>query len=430
VAIRAESALRHGEDPRAHARLLGKVRDEALTGGTPPAAARQVISDSWRRMQSLGVDPSGSRDVAPLDVAELQRRRASSGLEPLMPHLRAGLLPVAEAAGQVLVVVDPDSRVLWREGSAAARRRADNLGFVDGSAWDEASVGTNAIGTSLVVDAPVNVFGAEHYADSHQPWTCAAAPLHDPVTGRLLGAVDLSGPAHTVHASTVALVDAVARLCVLELRAAHEQQLSGLRSHAAPMLARVRGRALAVTADGRVAAATGLAAPGRICLPEGLAAGPSWLPAYGLCSAEALPGGWLLRLLSSDPVADDVIGLELDLTCTGPGVPVVRVVGPSGDWRHELSLRHAEILLALVEHRSGLTAAQLAGHLFGDQSRTVTARAEVSRLRRTMGPLLLHQPYRIGSGVTVRLLLPANLGLLLPSSVAPVVQAIRARNLA
>ena len=56
----------------------------------------------------------------------------------------------------------------------------------------------------------MQVHAAEHYAEGHQPWTCAAAPLRDPVTGRVLGVVDLSGPASTVHPSTIALVDAVA----------------------------------------------------------------------------------------------------------------------------------------------------------------------------------------------------------------------------
>jgi len=63
---------------------------------------------------------------------------------------------------------------------------------------DEASVGANAVGTSLVVGTPVQVCAGEHDAEGHQSWTGAAAPVHDPATGTLLGALDLSGPAATV----------------------------------------------------------------------------------------------------------------------------------------------------------------------------------------------------------------------------------------
>jgi hypothetical protein len=415
-----ESGLPVGGDPRAHALLLSRVREAALGGGTPPVRPRAVIGASWRRVRWTGLDPAGTGEVPALGVAELQRRRAGSALAPLLPMLRARLLPVAEAAGQVMVVVDPEGRVLWREGGAEVRRRADALGFVEGSAWDEASVGTNAIGTSLVIGTPVHVHAGEHYAESHQPWTCAAAPLHDPITGRLLGAVDLSGPAHSVHASTIALVDAVARLAELELRQAVTQRVERLRTLAAPLLARLPGRALVVSADGCTAAATGITVPDRVVLPDGITAGTIWLPAFGRCTAEAVPGGWLLRV---DEGGDGVAGstaLELDLSATPAQV---RMTGPSGDWCHTLTLRHAEILLSLLLHPAGRSAAQLAQDLFGDPARTVTVRAEMSRLRRTLGPLLQHQPYRFGEDVRTELRLPP--GELLPASGAPVVQQQR-----
>lgn len=418
----AESALPPGGDARTHGLLLSRVREAALGGATPPAAPRPVIGASWRRMRWTGVDPSGATEVPALGVAELQRRREASELAPLLPLLRARLLPAAEAAGQIMVVVDPQGRVLWREGAADVRRRADALGFVEGSAWDEASVGTNAIGTSLVVGSTVHVHAAEHYAQSHQPWTCAAAPLHDPMTGRLLGAVDLSGPAHTVHASTVALVDAVARLAELEVRQAALHRVERLRSLAAPLLARLPGRALVVSTDGCTAAATGMTVTERVALPEGLCPGSAYVPSLGRCTAEALPGGWLLRLDDEPgPAQEGSHRLVLDLA---GAVPQVRVTGPSGDWSHGLTLRHAEILLALVVHPEGRSAAQLAQDLCGDPTRTVTVRAEVSRLRRTLGPLLRHQPYRIDEGVLAELLLPAA-GDLLPASSAPLVAAQR-----
>jgi GAF domain-containing protein len=417
-----QSALPPGADPRVHARLLARVRAAALAGGTPPAAPRPVIGASWRRLRGSGLDPSRTPDVAPLDGAALERRRAESGLAPLLPLLRERLLPVARDAGQVLVVGDAGCRVLWREGGAEVRRRADRLGFVEGSSWDEDVVGTNAIGTSVVVRAALQVHAAEHYAEGHQPWTCAAAPLRDPVTGRVLGVVDLSGPASTVHPSTIALVDAVALLAGQELLRAHTRHVERLRTLAAPILARLTGPALVVGVDGCTAAATGLvAAPDRVALPEEVHPGAAWVPALGRCTVEPLPGGWLLR--PQGPGDDDrPAGLVLDLTGARP---LVQVTGASGSWTAGLSLRHAEILLALTRHPAGRSAAALATDLFGDPTRTVTARAEVSRLRRTLGSVLLTQPYRVDEDVAVEVRLPTPVARLLPASTAPLVEALR-----
>jgi hypothetical protein len=72
-------------------------------------------------------------------------------------------------------------------------------------------VGTNAPGTAVAVDRPVQVFTAEHFSRRVQPWTCAAAPVHDPRTGRILGAVDLTGGDGLAHPHSLGFVHAVAR---------------------------------------------------------------------------------------------------------------------------------------------------------------------------------------------------------------------------
>lgn len=418
---RFETAVPPGVDLREHTRLLSQVREAALSGHPPPAAPRPLIGASWRRVQNAGLDPGSTGEIPLLDSAALESRRRRSRLDEVLPALRARLVPVAKAAGQIMVVVDADGRVLWREGSDGVRRRADGLGFVEGSAWGECSVGTNAIGTALVLGEPVQVYAAEHYATSHQPWTCAAAPLRDPRDGSLLGAVDLSGPAGTVHATTVALVDAVARLAELELQTAHDDKLRRLRALAAPLLARLPGRALVVDPHGWTAAVTGLPPRDRVALPDRIDSELSWLPGLGRCHLEPLLGGWLVRLADDQrqPPTDvllDVLGDTCQLT----------VSGGSGEWRHTPSRRHAEILLILATQRQGRTAAELAADLFDDSQRTVTVRAELSRLRTHLVGVLDHRPYRYADPVRVRVALPDDPRRILPSSCAPAVVALQA----
>ncbi|MFI0711192.1 GAF domain-containing protein [Streptomyces inhibens] len=421
-----DSAIWSAQDIRATTRRLATAHEAALSGEAPPDppldAPRAVIGESWRRVLISGVDPDRDQPQHLLSVAELEHRRQKSQLTAVLPVLNEGLLAAADAAQQIMVVTDAEGRVLWREGSAPVRRMADRLGFDKGADWTEEVVGTNAIGTALVARRPVLVHSAEHFVRSHHQWTCAAAPLHDPRDGRLLGTVDVSGPAHTFHPTTLSLVSAVARLAEGELRTRHHASLERLRSSAAPVLARIGGRALAVDPSGWTVGVTGMTPPDRVALPKAPAAGPLWLPRYGMCTLEPLPGGWLIRVGRPER---DVRPGRVVLDVSGRDGSTVTVSGPAGSWSHELTPRHAELLFVLAAHPQGRTAAELAQDLFGDGSRTVTVRAELSRLRRHLAGVLAHRPYRFADGVEVELRLPSRPALLLPQSSAPAVAAAR-----
>ena len=418
-----EPALGVGEDPRSYARILARVHEAALAGDQPPARPRSVIQESWGRVLRHGVDPDHGTDAAPLATEDVEHRRRASGLAEVLSVLRGGLVSVADEASHIMVVVDAEGRVLWRDGSSTVRRRADGLGFVEGASWDEDTVGTNAIGTALVVRQPVQVYSAEHYVRTHHTWTCAAAPVHNPKDGRLLGVLDVSGPAASVHPSTLALVDAVAKLAEAQLRAAHHAELERLRAVATPMLARIDGPVLVTDPHGWVAAVAGLPPVNRVLVPERIADGQTWLPSMGPCTAEPLPGGWLLRPVAGE--AAPAAGVVLDLRARRHWALTVH--GASGVWEHTLSPRHAEILFLLASNPAGRSAPELAEGLFGDPGRTVTVRAEMSRLRRHLGGVLEHRPYRFSDRVEVTVHRPDDPADLLPSSNAPAVVELRRR---
>ncbi|MCH0561604.1 MULTISPECIES: GAF domain-containing protein [unclassified Streptomyces] len=407
------------------ARALSRVREATLAGRRTTVAPRPVIEESWGRVLRSGVDPEHGFRSGTLTDEEVQRRREESPLRHVLPVLRRGLLSVTGPARHIMVVADADGRVLWREGSPAVLRKADGFGFGPGADCREDVVGTNGVGTPAVVHRPVQVFAAEHFVRSHASWTCAGAPITDPRDGRMLGVVDVSGPLDTMHPATLAWVDSVARLAEARLRERHLESLERLRATSAPLLARLGGRAVAVDRHGWTAAVTGMPYASRVALPKSLAAGHRWLPALGLCAVEPLAGGWLLRHLddAGDALSHGAARIVLDLSRQRGWT--VTVTGGAGSWSHELSPRHAELLYLLAVHRAGRSAAGLAEDMFGDPARTVTVRAEMSRVRRYLGCWLSHRPYRFCEGAEVDLLLPADPRALLPHSTAPAVVGAR-----
>jgi hypothetical protein len=419
-----EAAVPAGEDPGQYAHVLRQIRDAALAGARPPASARPLVDDSWRRTLGYGMDPDRGRALPdPVGPEEVEHRRRSGRLARVLPVLGDVLLPAAEDAGHVMVVVDAQGLVLWRDGPAKVQRHAERLGFAVGADWSETSVGTNAIGTALVVEHPVQIYSAEHFVKTHHAWTCAAAPILDPVTGELIGVVDVSGAAATVHPSTLALVDAAARMAESYLREQHHAALDALRATASPMLAGSRAPALVTDRDGWVAAAVGVPPTDRLALPPPGESEHIWLPALGSCRLEPVPGGWLVRVLDDSTPEEASTTVDIDLVDARR--PVLRIESRAGRWSHRLSPRHAELLLLLALADDGRSAAQLSGDLFGEPDHMVTVRAEMSRLRRHLGGVLLQRPYRFADWVEVRLHRPDVPEQLLPASSSPAVRRIR-----
>ncbi|MEU6015607.1 GAF domain-containing protein [Streptomyces sp. NPDC047515] len=403
-------------------RMIHRVRAARLSGGRSPAAPRAEIGASWDRALRSGVDPDRSADSVLLETDEIERRRRTSALGEVMPLLSESLVSLADTAQQIVVVTDVDGRVLWRQGNTGVLRRADDICLAEGAAWAEASTGTNAIGTALVSRAPVQVHSSEHFVRSLHNWTCAASPVRDPRDNRLIGIVDLSGPASTFHPASLALVRSVARLAESEIKNRHLQSIDRLRSVAAPLLCRLGGRALAVDTQGWLAGVTGMPPVDRLPLPKSLQPGRAWLPSLGMCRIEPLPGGWLVQV-TDGPADESRRRVVLDLS--RPRGLTVNVASAVSTWTQRLSPRHAELLYALALHREGRTASELAQDIFGDATRTVTVRAEISRIRRHLAEVLAHRPYRFGEGVEVEVIHPEHPADLLPRSTAPVV--VRAR---
>src|SRR5690606_5543442 len=144
-----------------------------------------------------------------------------------------------------------------------------------------------------------------------------------------------------------------------------------LRVVAAPLIARMREKALVVDDNGWVAAVAHMEPVRRVLLPKRPEAGAAWVPAVGECLLEPLPGGWLLRPTGTEPGAATHVVLDL----TRASQPALSVTSRSGEWTHRLTSRHAELLFLLSRHGGGRSAAQLADELFGDRAREVTVRA-------------------------------------------------------
>lgn len=134
-----------------------------------------------------------------------------------MPVLHDVLEQAVLEVDALLAVADEQGQLLFVSGSHSALDKAERIGFVEGASWDERVVGTNAPGTALAVGEPVVVRGDEHFREAVHQWSCVAVPIHDPLSGSVIGAVDVTGGDHIVVPQTMAMLRAAARLAEMEL---------------------------------------------------------------------------------------------------------------------------------------------------------------------------------------------------------------------
>lgn len=170
------------------------VRNEwrAFRHGLPAGLrVRQPIVRSWERSRAAGVTeraPGGR--MHPVDCLRSAHQELWTAATPVL----TGLAESLRESGLILVFCDPSARALVVDGDMTALRRADRINLVAGSDWSEAVSGTNAMGTALVEAQPTTVLSVEHYLEDFHPWSCVAIPILHPVTGKVMGVLDLSGP--------------------------------------------------------------------------------------------------------------------------------------------------------------------------------------------------------------------------------------------
>ncbi|MBV9094215.1 MAG: transcriptional regulator [Streptosporangiaceae bacterium] len=182
------------------------------------AGVRTEIMASWAR-SAASIMPEVSQ--APLaDADETRLAWQTSPLHAAVRQLEAQLRGAADDGELVVAVTDSTTRILWTFSGSVMRRKAEDVNFIPGGRWDEASVGTNALDLALRLDHPATVYSAEHFSSCVHGWVCWAAPVHDPGTGRQLGVLDLSTTWDRSHPIGLATAGALARLLAREARPA------------------------------------------------------------------------------------------------------------------------------------------------------------------------------------------------------------------
>jgi hypothetical protein len=119
----------------------------------------------------------------------------------------------------VMALADETGRIVWTTGEPSLLKTAEQANFAPGALWDEPSMGINAISLAMTSDSLSTVWSAEHWSSLLHYWSCYAAPIRHPETGRRLGVLNFSTRWDKGHPLAATAVRALAQLLAPEIAA-------------------------------------------------------------------------------------------------------------------------------------------------------------------------------------------------------------------
>ena len=165
----------------------------------------EIIKESWERCRAFGVDREHGKGkrVSEPEMDEIFKK--NEGLMSVAIPLMKRMYQVVKGSGFSVMLTDGNGYVLETIGDEEIMKKAEELNFLKGAIWTEEAVGTNAIGTAIHIDQPLQTIGTQHYCKTQHSWTCSAAPIHDE-KGNVIGCIDMSGESEKAHIHTLGMV--------------------------------------------------------------------------------------------------------------------------------------------------------------------------------------------------------------------------------
>lgn len=193
------------------------------------AEERQLVIDSWNRCLAWGLsrdDKPTPRTADPAYLDEVERRH-----QTLMASTAAEVVPyyrnVLSSSRCLILMADSGANILKSWGDERVTDARLRPWLQRGANWQESLCGTNAIGTAIANQLPVQVQRNEHFLKQFRSLIGSAAPIFD-AKKQLAGVLSVFSDAYLPQAHTLGMVRLLSqsvenRLIIRQFEASHFQ---------------------------------------------------------------------------------------------------------------------------------------------------------------------------------------------------------------
>jgi transcriptional regulator of acetoin/glycerol metabolism len=215
-----------------HVSCIKNIMDKASS----PLALPPGLRASWQRSQAHGLQTDQPLPLDPLNRTDLASRLESNArLLTFSQPVIENLLRQIGSRDATVLLTDDQGLILSANGDAGFLDRAAKVALSPGTAWSEAEMGTNAIGTALATGDIIAVRGDEHFLERNRFLTCVAIPILAP-TGGIAGILDISPDANANLSHSNALLRTTAELIEHRLVESMDDGFLRVRFHNRPEL--------------------------------------------------------------------------------------------------------------------------------------------------------------------------------------------------
>jgi PAS domain S-box-containing protein len=179
---------------------------------------KNIIERSHRRSEEYGVEKDriiSKKIIKGLEIQEnIKKNRflIKAAIEDMNT-----LYSFLKNTGFVLILTDKDGCILRLIGDEEIINEGKNMDMIVGAYMNEESIGSNAMGTAIKENTPVQITAKEHFITAYHKWTCSAAPIHNE-KGKIIGTLNLTGESENVHPHSLGLVVAAVKSIENKLR--------------------------------------------------------------------------------------------------------------------------------------------------------------------------------------------------------------------
>ncbi|QID16640.1 sigma-54-dependent Fis family transcriptional regulator [Nitrogeniibacter mangrovi] len=221
------------------------------------AGVRDLVSSSWRRcLRDYQLDPSAPAFPTILTDHELAERRTCA--EDIIECAKHEMTTLFQQLGDpelAVVLVDTGGVILHMVAAPNFSEEVGREGFRVGAVWSEGEIGTNGMGTCLVLGEPVVVRQHEHFFAKFTGLTCSAVPIFDP-DGRIVAVLDVTSRSTLMQQHSLVLLGMTAQMIENRLIDRRHREDYPVHFHSRPELVyTLHEGMLVVSEDGHIRAA-------------------------------------------------------------------------------------------------------------------------------------------------------------------------------
>ncbi len=216
-----------------------------------------AVAQSWSRcVNSYGLDPESRRLPSVLTHAErLERTEQKRVLINEAKHEMNILYQQLADPELAVVLVDTEGCILHMVASDHIEDDLSALGLRPGAIWSEEEVGTNGMGTCLIVGEPIAIRQTDHFLYKHILLTCSAVPVMDH-TGKMVAVLDVTSRSSLLQQHSLVLIGMTARMIENRLLTVNCKHAHPVHFHSRPeSINTVHDGKLMVDEDGTIVAA-------------------------------------------------------------------------------------------------------------------------------------------------------------------------------